>query len=351
MSAAPMRIVSPTGQPVRAEAVAKIAEVAALPSVWDLDDSIEWLVDGMIPRASVNLISAESGTGKTWLAYAIAGAVAHGRSFVGRDVRQSPVVYFDGENPLYVVKRNLTDLGITSTDQLRIWGGWNDEEPPRPDDARIIRYAAENCPLLIWDSLVEFARCDEQSSNEVRAFMRLFRQLAHAGATVIVLHHTGKSSTSKTYRGSTDIKASVDMAYLVSGRARHGKLHRLEMTPFKSRIAPGEAITMQFAEGEGFHAVAVPKEAFDKPKVDASEIVRAIVRENPQSNATQIKALAKERGIGKRLVDEILFGAEFEEERGPHNSKLYTLRDIQFSSFPNPRVRKAGQTETEPDTG
>ncbi len=272
MSAAPVRIVAPTGQPARVEKP-KVAEVSALPSVWTLEDSIDWLVEDMIPRAGVNLISAESGTGKTWLAYAIAGAVAHGRHFIGRQVRQAPVVYLDGENPLYVVKRNLADLGVTQTDQLRVWGGWVDEERPRPNDARILQFAGDTKPLLIWDSLVEFARCDEQSSTEMREFMKLFRRLAHRGATVIVLHHTGKSKTSKDYRGSTDIKASVDMAYVVSGHARQGKLHRLEMNPFKSRIAPGEKFAMEFREGQGFHAIEAPKQGFNKPKVDAEEIV------------------------------------------------------------------------------
>ena len=329
----------------------KIAEVSALPSVWTLEDSIDWLVKDMIPRASVNLISAESGTGKTWLAYAIAGAVAHGRSFIGREVRQTPVVYLDGENPLYVVKRNLADLGIGATDQLRVWGGWVDEAPPRPNDPRIVQYVAESHPLMIWDSLIEFAGCDEQSSNEMREFMKLFRHLAHDGATVIVLHHTGKSKTSKDYRGSTDIKASVDMAYVVSGNARQGKLHRLEMIPFKSRIAPGQKFAMEFKTGEGFHAVEAPKQSFDKPGVDPYEVVRTIVRDSPRLlNATQIKAMASEQGVSKHRVDEILGSGEYNIEPGRGAAKLYSLREGQFPDFPNPRVRETGKSETEPDT-
>jgi hypothetical protein len=259
------------------------------------------------------------------------------------------VLYLDGENPLYVVKRNLKDLGIEPHDQFRIWGGWNDEEPPRPDDARITSFAEATKPLLVWDSLVEFARCDEQSSTEMREFMKLFRRLAHVGATVIVLHHTGKSKTSKDYRGTTDIKASVDMAYVVTGQARQGKLHRLEMSPFKSRIAPGEKFAMEFHEGHGFHAVEASRQGFGKPKVDADEIVRTIVRENPGLNGAQIKAMAKERGVGKHLVEDALIDHDFVVETGPRNSKLYTLRAAQLPSLPNPRVQEAG--ETEPDTG
>ena len=53
------------------------------------EQHIEWLIDGIIPLGSVTLISGESGVGKTWLAYAIAGAVARGESFAGLKVQQS----------------------------------------------------------------------------------------------------------------------------------------------------------------------------------------------------------------------------------------------------------------------
>ena len=342
---APVRIVEAAEKPARPKP-GPIAEVSALPSVWDLDAKVEWLVPDMIPRASVNLISAESGTGKTWLAYAVAGAVAHGAAFIGRAAQPAPVLYLDGENPLYVVKRNLGDLGIAATENLRIWGGWNTEPPPRPDDQRVLRFAAEDPkPLLIWDSLVEFARADEQSSTEMREFMKHFRRLAHLGATVVVLHHTGKSAGSKEYRGSSDIKAAVDVAYVVTGKPLYGKLHRLELEPFKSRIAPGQKFAMEFTEGRGFVALAAPKV---EPREDPEHVVRQIVMEHPQSNASQIKALVKPLGVSKNQVDAVLGNGEYSIEAGKGAAKLYSLIDGQVSDFPDPRVEKTGKSEGPP---
>jgi len=335
MTAAPIRLVDPAGQPA-APATPRL-EIAALPSVWEMNSNVEWLVDDMIPRSTVNLISAESGTGKTWLAHAIAGAVAHGVSFLGRTVdRATPVLYLDGENPLVVVKRNLRDLGIVVTPNLHIWGGWNAENPPGPDDNRIVRYATEAKPLLIWDSLVEFAHCEEQSSTEMREFMNHFRHLAHRGATVIVLHHTGKSKASKQYRGSSDIKASVDTAYVVTGQERHGKLHRLTMDPFKSRIAPGQKFAMEFSERHGFTALAVPQQA---PREDPASTVRRIVRDNRLSNGTRIKELAKASGVSKTVVDDLLKGEEYGYERGRGPGKRYFLREAApVPDLPDPGV-------------
>jgi AAA domain len=345
MSAAPVRIINPAGQPVPA---GTIADVSALPAVWDLDAKVEWLVPDMIPRASVNLISAESGTGKTWLAYAIAGAVAHGAGFIGRAAQVAPVLYLDGENPLYVVKRNLGDLGIAATENLRIWGGWNIEPPPGPDDQRVLRFAsADPKPLLIWDSLVEFARADEQSSTEMREFMKHFRRLAHLGATVVVLHHTGKSAGSKEYRGSSDIKAAVDVAYVVTGKPLYGKLHRLDLEPFKSRIAPGQKFSMEFTEGRGFVALAAPKVELE-PRAGPEQVVRQIVMEHPLSNGSQIKAMAKPLGVSKNQVDAVLGNGEYSIEAGKRAAKLYTLIDGQVPNFPDPRVEKPGKSERPP---
>ena len=67
--------------------------------------------------------------------------------------------------------------------------------------------------------------------------MRQFRRLANLGATVIVLHHTGKAETSKQYRGSSDIKAAVDTAYLlekVPGESE--SLGKLSLTCFKPKF-------------------------------------------------------------------------------------------------------------------
>jgi RecA-family ATPase len=185
-----------------------------LPSVWDLTAKIEWFIPDMLPLRGITLLSAASGTGKTWLAHAIAGAVAHGSEFLGRKAERRPVLYFDRENPLAVVKRNLDGLGIRPSRDLHLWGGWHTEPAPGPDgDPRILEFARAHGPLLIWDSLVRFHTGDEQSARDTSGFMNHFRKLADAGATLLLLHHTGKTKTSQEYRGSSDFEAAVDMAY------------------------------------------------------------------------------------------------------------------------------------------
>ena len=102
-----------------------------------------------------------------------------------------------------------------------------------------------------------------------------FRTLAKLGATVVILHHTGKAPTSKEYRGSSDIKAAVDTAYLLErGGENTPEIRRLLLKCFKGRLAPAQNFTMEFRRGLGF----VPA---DSSKT-VSEIIEDVLREHPQ---------------------------------------------------------------------
>jgi hypothetical protein len=297
-----------------------ISDLAQIPSVWNLDAKIEWCVEDMIARGSVTLICAESGTGKTWLAYHIAGCVARSASVLGRAVKRSKVLYLDGENPLYVVKQRLFDLGIAETPDLTIWGGWF-SPPPSPSNPLVIKFAREHKGLIIYDSLIEFHPGSEQSSTETRAFMRQFRALANLGATVVVLHHAGKAETAKLYRGSSDIKAAVDTAYLLR-RPEEGaeKLGTLSMNCFKGRLAPGQNFAMEFRDKAGF----VPCEP-SEPVRTIREIISEILEANPASNQKQVVTMARQQGCTKRQAEECLKNGSWERAEGPKNSILYSL--------------------------
>jgi archaellum biogenesis ATPase FlaH len=294
---------------VKANSPTRIESVSALPSVWDLPADLQWMVEGAISVGTVNLLSAESGTGKSWIAYAIAGAVASGMPFAGLNVRQSSVIYVDGENPLAVVKDRVRELGLSESADLKVWGGWIEDPPPGPDDPRIIDFARNRKGLLIWDSLVEFNPGDELNATETRAFMKKFRALSNLGATVLVLHHCGKSSTSSEYRGSSDIKAGVDTAYkLETVQLRGGKIHLLRMNNFKSRTAPGQNFGLEFHAGEGFKRLELTGPGLK----DVASLLTAIIEDQGELNGTELKQLARDRHqIAKHQVDEFLSRWEY----------------------------------------
>jgi len=338
LPAEPLAAVAAPAEAAPRVSATKITDISQLPSIWHLEETAEWLIEEVIPVGSVNLITAESGTGKTWVAYAIAGAVAREESFAGRAVRQRPVLYLDGENPLCVAKQRLRDLGISEIPNLRVWGGWVEDPPPGPDSNLLGEFVRRHQPLLIWDSLVQFHDGEEQSASETRAFMKHFRAPAHLGATIIILHHTGKTSTSQQYRSSSDIKAAVDMAYVLETEStRMGGIHRLTVRNFKARYAPGKNLGLEFVHRRDFVACDVPEK---DAAADPMQIVTEIVTANPGSNQSQIVEMARRSGVSKHQAEKCLRDGSFERQRDNRNEWLYTLNQI--PNLPVPRESRIG---------
>jgi AAA domain len=299
----------------------RITDLSQLPNVFKIESQLQWCIDGMIALGSITLICAESGTGKTWLGYHLAACVASGSPVLGRPVRQSKALYLDGENPLYVVKQRLTDLGHVDATDLIVWGGWNQSPPVGPTDELVINFAREHRGFIVFDSLIEFHPGSEQSSTETRAFMRSFRDLAHLGASVVILHHTGKAESSKQYRGSSDIKAAVDTAYLMSKvNQQSDELGELTLTCFKARLAPGQNFGMRFEKNRGF----ISSTSSTRLRT-TEEVVFEVITENPRTNGKKITDLARERGCSKNQVERCLKSGRWSTDPGPKNSTLYSV--------------------------
>src|SRR5579863_8087814 len=144
-----------------------------IPNIFTLNaPAIEWMVEGILPHASVTLLAGEPGSYKTWLALALLRGVATGKNFLGRKCVQTSVLYLDRENPLAVMRERLAVLGIESLEGSRIWGGWLGDAPPAIGDARLVEIARGRRPLIIFDSLIRFhAAADENSATEMAAVM------------------------------------------------------------------------------------------------------------------------------------------------------------------------------------
>ena len=108
-------------------------------------------------------------------------------------------------------------LSLTDSPLLRWYGGWYGEIPS-PASREVLEWvrSCDPKPLIIIDSLIAFLGGDENDASVMRGFMNGVRQLTDLGATVITIHHDGKSTTAKTFRGSSDFKSAVDQAFHVT---------------------------------------------------------------------------------------------------------------------------------------
>ena len=88
--------------------------------------NLEYLIDGLIPKQGISITVGDSGLGKSPLLYQGAICVAAGMPFLGRPIRQGPVLYMDCENGLVqveeVVGRISTFLGLRNRPaDLHLW--------------------------------------------------------------------------------------------------------------------------------------------------------------------------------------------------------------------------------------
>ena len=166
--------------------------------------------------------------------------------------------------------------------------------------------------------------------------MKHFRHLANRGATVLVLCHTGKSSNSQEYRGSSDIEAAVDMAFLLESPGKDRKvLDYLTLTPFKCRIVPVESRCLKYSEGKGFELSALQAQVQRPAKANAQAVVEQIVRECAGLSQSAIVRAAKEQEVSKGMVTGVLKGARFRRIKGKGNTHLYYLAEEPIPAQPD----------------
>lgn len=292
-----------------------IIKVEELPSPWDYTGELTWLVDGLIPANAVTMLSGASGCGKSTLTLALAHSVARGEPFIGRKTTQKPVLILDKENSELVYRVRLAQLGLERVDNLYVWGPKN-TPPSSPLDNAIKEFVQTAQPLLIFDSLIAFHSGNEQDATETREYMEKFIELSKNGATVILIHHTGKGENTKEYRGSSDIKAAVDYGYVMESR---NDMESIVIKDIKHRLSTGrDLIPVHYKDGKYLPGRDVQYEQ-----------VISYVENNPDTIETAIvDALKSEKLPGNRIRTLLHKGVSVGQlvvRKGLKNASHYSL--------------------------
>ena len=184
----------------------------------------QWLVEGFLEEASMGMIFGESGAGKSFLALDIGLSVAAGIDWHNHSVSQGPVIYICGEGRNGVIRR----VGAWAIDR----GVDRNKIPflttlgPACLTSRSIMSTVRNAvnaiaaevgkpKLILLDTWAANLGGDENSVLDSMNGITAFQQLcADHGSAGLIVHHVGHGHKSRA-RGSSALKAALDMEYLV----------------------------------------------------------------------------------------------------------------------------------------
>lgn len=225
---------------------------------------LEFVVDGLIPRGSIQSWTGPTGHAKTAVATLLQLCIACGHEFAGREVASGRVVVLCGENPADYRLRLIATaqvLGIQASELSNLFvlpfafavtGGLDD----------LFREVERCGPLVavfVDTSAAYFAGSDENSNTEMKQHASALRGLCTLPGepAVIVLCHPAKHSTRESLlpRGGGAFLAEVDGNLTVwkerSQVALHwaGKLRGPDFEPISFSIDPCVIQSVRDAKG------------------------------------------------------------------------------------------------------
>lgn len=190
------------------------AELATLPPV-------RWRVRGVLPESGIAALYGPSGSGKSFLALDLLGAVAAGREWFGNRSNACQVLYVGLEAQAGIAQR----VHAYQTKNGKVPLGFKfllealDIRKPgdRADLAQAARAAGCIDGILVIDTLNQATPgMDENDSSSMGEAISAAKAVqAELGGLVLLIHHTGKDQT-KGLRGHSSLHAALDAAVEVT---------------------------------------------------------------------------------------------------------------------------------------
>ena len=212
------------------DVLAELLEAALLPakpeprykllSAADLRDlpPLAWRVRGVLPAVGLGALYGPSASGKSFLGFDMAAAIAEGQRWFDCRVEAAPVVYaaLEGEAGFKLRAQaweahrgRILPAGLSMMLQPF--------KLTEPQDVRDLAAVVPAGGVVFIDTLNRAApTADENSSRDMGEILEATKVLqAATGGLVVLIHHTGKDST-KGLRGHSSLFAAIDAAVEVS---------------------------------------------------------------------------------------------------------------------------------------
>tara|TARA_R100001460_G_scaffold17161_2_gene37160 strand:+ start:1039 stop:3000 length:1962 start_codon:yes stop_codon:yes gene_type:complete len=208
----------------------------------------KWLIEGCFEQEKLITVFGEPKSGKSFIAIAMACAVASGTEFYGCKANRSNVIYLAGEGLSGMRKRLLafhqssyghklffTDEEKKANTKLQDAQMFlsnrgarineEDEYKKLEDEINLIKEQSGDIGLIIFDTFQRSFSGDENSAQEVNKFVKAADQLIHEyQCAVLLVHHTGRGNLNRA-RGSSVLDASIDGEFKVKRKDDEGIMY------------------------------------------------------------------------------------------------------------------------------
>lgn len=258
----------------------------------------DWLWYPYIPRGKITLMTADPGTGKTFLSLYLAAQVSTGRPFYGEATGRAPAVavYQTAEDGIADTIKPRLECMEPNFDNIYVYNE-ADKGLSLSDDRTIERIMKDLRPaLMIFDPLQAYlgAQVDMHRANEVRPVLGRIGALAekYQCAVIFIMHHSKTSQNAALYRalGSIDIPAvarsmlilgkdpdplkphGVIMCHEKSSLGEHGKSIKFEIAP-----QLGGVVFDGYSDLKADDILNVPKGTRNKPSKKRDALIDDIL--------------------------------------------------------------------------
>jgi AAA domain len=270
------------------------SEVCALPP-------LEPLVEGLLFVPGESVLYSPPKLAKTFMALDLTFSVATGQPFMGRDVRQGPVVFVaaEGVGGLGVRIQAWHDYHarlVAHSDQVTFLTRAVNLTDPASVDALCSFVAEREAILTVIDTLHRCATgADENSARDMGRIIESIDAVRDAtGGHVGTLHHAGKD-LSRGMRGSSSLLGAVDTVIELSG---DGDAIRCEVTDQKD-AEPARPWWCHLEE-VGASAVVVQASNIEMLTGTQRKTLKALSDLPPEDRtSTKWEVMAKSAGIGR----------------------------------------------------
>jgi len=314
-------------------------------------EPLVWIVEGIIPEASLSIWYGAPGALKSLILADLAVCVSVGSRWLatpgnptttGYATTPGAVMWLDFDNGQRRTHERIAALARARklSQAAPIYYASMPEPALNTGDTESIRALAarlvdRNVRLLVIDNLGVVAGEAEENTADMQVPMAGLRWLAETGVAVIVLHHQRKSSTTtaktrkgESLRGHGSIEAKLDLAIQID---REDASTEITMTPTKTRGPSIKPFTANFVfENDERHELTSarfwPVDAAAEREADEMAERQLIVDELKKNGPLTASDLYARLGGNKQNLFDLLrkmnMAHEIAKKPGPRNSFL-----------------------------